>query len=139
MLAVISDSTSNNYPFSSGDGSSSNFSSASFNGIMNINANSNSVISNQSQNNRTRVGADPRDAKNPLSISQLTGNIHANDQLHENRNFSKDFMSSNGRVSMDGLTDIGETTSRDYNSRRNSVLEKLNRTLPAETISSLIV
>ena len=136
MLAGASDSTGNNYHFPSGE---SNFSSASFNGIMNINANSSSVISNQSQNIRTRVGADPRDAKNPLSISQLTGNINANDQLHENRHFSKDFMSSNGSVSMNGLTDIGETTTRHHHSRRNSVSEKLNRTLPAGRISSLIV
>ena len=57
---------------------------------MNVNPTSSSVINNQSS--RTCVGADPRDAKNPLSISQLTGNSNANDELDEERNSGKDFI-----------------------------------------------
>jgi hypothetical protein len=141
VFSASSDSTCNNYSFSCGSNSGSNniFNSGSFNSIMNINPNSNSVINNQSQNNRTRVGADPRDAKNPLSISQLTGNINANDQLREEGNSRKDFMNFSGRATMNGLTDIGETNNRSNNPRRNSVNDKLHRTFTAERISSLIV
>ena len=133
-----SDSTINHCRFSSRDGITNSFNSAGLNaGIMNsMNSISNSVINNQSQNIRTRVGADPRDAKNPLSISQLTGNINANNQLHENR---KDFMSSDGRVLINGLTDISGTSSRDNDPLSSSTSEKLDRRLPAEHISSLIV
>lgn len=139
-FSATSNSTSNNYPFSSVSGSSNIFGSASFNNIMSINSNSSSVISNQiSQINRTRVGADPRDAKNPLSISQLTGNTNAIDQLRENENSRKDFMQFSGRVPIHGLTDIGETNTRSNNSRRNSVSDKLHKTFTAERISSLIV
>ena len=104
---------------------------------MNVNPTSSSVINNQSS--RTRVGADPRDAKNPLSISQLTGNSNANDELDEERNSGKDFMNYSSRVPLNGLTDVREPNSRGDNSRRDSVSEKLHRTFTAERISSLIV
>ena len=97
------------------------------------------MINNQSQTIRTRVGADPRDAKNPLSISQLTGNISANDQLGEDGNSRKDYMNFSGRAPINGLADIGETNNRSNNSRRNSVSDKLHRTFTAERNSSLIV
>ena len=134
------DMSSNHYTVSGGDDVGNNFAPVSINNIMDINTNINSVISNQSQVNRTRVGADPRDAKNPLSISQLTGNTNANDQLLESRTYnSKSFMNSNGTLSVDGLTVIDETTNRDHIPRKNFVDEKLNRTLTADRISSLIV
>ena len=136
LSSSIAGSSSANYLFSS---SGSNiFNSASFNGIMNMNSTSSSVINNQS--NRTRVGADPRDAKNPLSISQLTGNSDVNDELeNEERNSGKDFMNYSARVPLNGLTDLRETNSRSDNSRRDSVNDKLHRTFTAERISSLIV
>ena len=142
QFSATSDISCNNYPFTSVSGSSSNIlNTTSFNNtIMNVNTNSNSVISSQSQNNRTRVGADPRDAKNPLSISQLTGNINADNQPPcESGNSEKDFINFRARASMNGLTDIVETNNRDRNSRRNSVSDKLHRTFSAERVSSLIV
>ena len=139
-FGVTSNSTSNEYPFSNASVPSNIFGSSSFDNIMSINSNSSSVISNQiSQSNKTRVGADPRDAKNPLSISQLTGNINATDQLRENENSRKDFLNFSGGASVHGLTDIGETNTRSDSSRRNSVSDKLHRTFTAERISSLIV
>ena len=105
---------------------------------MNMNSTSASVINNQS--NRVRVGADPRDAKNPLSISQLTGNSSVNNELDdEERNSGKDFLSYNAKVPLNGLTDDRETNSRGDNSRRDSVTDKFHRTFTAERISSLIV
>ena len=105
---------------------------------MNMNPTSSSVINNQSS--RTRVGADPRDAKNPLSISQLTGNSDVNDELEiEERKSGKDFMNYSSRVPLNGLTDVREPNSRGDNSRRDSVSDKLHRTFTAERISSLIV
>ena len=132
----FSDSTSSNYLLSSSGNNI--FNPTSLNSIMNMNSTSASVINSQS--NRVRVGADPRDAKNPLSISQLTGNSSVNNELDdEERNSGKDFMSYNAKVPLNGLTDDRETNSRGDNSRRDSVTDKLHRTFTAERISSLIV
>ena len=142
------------------------------NSIMNLNGNTtltnvirsqqnNQSTSNNSNNHRTRVGADPRDAKNPLSISQLTGNTNANDQLHvptttssgSGRHFmSKNFMRSNGTVIttnlVDGLPDISKTHNRNQSSRKNSssssvVSENMHRMIrpaaAAERTSTVLV